>query len=381
METAIKEYEFHPIASIFPLLDGDEMAGLAEDIRKHGLREPIWVFEDKIIDGRNRKTACGIANVPPLYREFKGSRTEALDFVWSMNRSRRHLNSGQAAIAEAKRAKFVQEYAAEVEKLKDEAKERKSEGGKAGGRGRPKKDGQQVAQPIRAPKTNTTRARGAGTNRRYLEAAEDLLDRAPEKLEAVERGEKTLSQVIREVSREENQSKLASLPQDKFRVVYADPPWSYGNSGAGIEQYGPAERHYPSMTIAELCAMDIKSILEDDAVLFLWVTSPLLDECWPVIKAWGFEYKTSFVWDKVKHNYGHYNSVRHELLLICTRGSCTPDDKTLFDSVQTIERSDKHSEKPEEFRRIIDQLYKHGKRIELFARTKAQGWEVYGNEL
>jgi N6-adenosine-specific RNA methylase IME4 len=134
------------------------------------------------------------------------------------------------------------------------------------------------------------------------------------------------------------------------------------------------------MTIAELCAMDIKSIVEPNAVLFLWVTSPLLDECWPVIKAWGFEYKTSFVWDKVKHNFGHYNSVRHEFLLICTRGSCTPDSKELIDSVVEVERDNNHSGKPERFREIIDQLYSHGKRIELFARKKTKGWEVYGNE-
>ena len=92
------------------------------------------------------------------------------------------------------------------------------------------------------------------------------------------------------MKREEAQSKLAKLPSDKFRVIYADPPWNYGNSGiiSDSDNYGPAERHYPAMTIAELCALDVKSIAGADAVLFLWVTSPLLDECWPVIKAWGF---------------------------------------------------------------------------------------------
>ena len=75
-----------------------------------------------------------------------------------------------------------------------------------------------------------------------------------------------------------------------------------------------------------------------------------------------------------------YNSVRHELLLICTRGSCTPDNPTLYDSVQSIERSDKHSEKPDEFRQIVDSLYQHGQRIELFARSSAEGWETWGNQ-
>jgi N6-adenosine-specific RNA methylase IME4 len=136
------------------------------------------------------------------------------------------------------------------------------------------------------------------------------------------------------------------------------------------------------MSIAELCAMgdDIKERADANAVLFLWATSPMLEDSFKVINAWGFKYKASFVWDKVKHNFGHYNSVRHEFLLVCTRGSCTPDVNKLYDSVQEIPRSETHSEKPAEFRAIIDTLYPHGKRIELFARSEADGWDAWGNE-
>ena len=77
---------------------------------------------------------------------------------------------------------------------------------------------------------------------------------------------------------------------------------------------------------------------------------------------------------------GHYNSVRHEFLLICTRGSCTPDVVELFDSVQSIERTT-HSTKPDAFRRIIDTLYPHGKRLELFARCAVEGWDGFGNQI
>lgn len=167
------------------------------------------------------------------------------------------------------------------------------------------------------------------------------------------------------------------LPIGKFRVIYADPPWKYSNSMP--EYFSEQANHYQLMSIDEIAAMDIKSLAEDNAVLFLWVTSPILRESFKVIDAWGFEYKSSFVWDKIKHNMGHYNSVRHEFLLICTRGSCTPDNIKLFDSVQSIERTE-HSEKPEFFREIIDTLYTHGRKIELFARKKVEGWEAFGNE-
>ena len=165
-----------------------------------------------------------------------------------------------------------------------------------------------------------------------------------------------------------------------FRIVYADPPWKYNDTLT--ENYGAADHHYPQMTIEELCEMKLPEITEN-AVLFMWTTSPLLEDAFTVVKAWNFEFKTTFIWDKVKHNYGHYNSMRHEILLICTRGSCVPDIKELFDSVQVIERTNKHSEKPEQFRQIIDKLYPYGNRIELFARKKVKNknWKVWGNEI
>jgi N6-adenosine-specific RNA methylase IME4 len=85
------------------------------------------------------------------------------------------------------------------------------------------------------------------------------------------------------------------------------------------------------------------------------------------------------VWDKIKHNKGHYNSVRHEFLLVCTKGSCVPDEAKLFDSVQSIEKTE-HSQKPEEFREIIDTLYNKGRKIELFARKHTDNWDTWGFE-
>lgn len=179
-----------------------------------------------------------------------------------------------------------------------------------------------------------------------------------------------------------------------YRVIYADPPWSYSDK-QDIASLGGATKHYSLMTINELCEMTddkgrhVKDIASKDAVLFLWVTSPLLAECFDVVEAWGFTYKASFVWDKVKHNMGHYNSVRHELLLICLKGSCPPDSKNLIDSVVSIERTKKHSEKPNEFREIIDSMYvrpeklpkKYNDRIELFARSKHNGWDAFGDDI
>ncbi len=165
----------------------------------------------------------------------------------------------------------------------------------------------------------------------------------------------------------------------KYRVIYADPPWKYGDQ-MGVEGYKiSAEMHYPTMSLDELCDLPVPNLTEDSAVLFLWVTVPMMQEALKLIDAWGFEYKTHFIWDKVKHNWGHYSSVRHELLMLCTRGSCLPDITKLYDSVISIERTE-HSRKPEQFRELIDTLYPNGQRIELFAREKVAGWETWGNE-
>uniref|UniRef100_A0A6M3J3V9 Putative methyltransferase n=1 Tax=viral metagenome TaxID=1070528 RepID=A0A6M3J3V9_9ZZZZ len=367
-------YEDHPIADIFPLMGGSELAQLAESIRQEGLREPIWLYEGQILDGRNRYRACLEAGVEPTCRAFEGSPLQAIEFSWSANRIRRQLSPSQAAVADARREKLLKVYAP----VREAAKERQVAGLKRGGE-RPEPVRQQIAERDGAPddrKTSQLRAKAAGTNRRYIDLADRLVEERPELADKVGSGQMSLTQAHRLLKAEEV-AREVSLPDAKYRVLYADPPWSYGNTQP---DYHPGPRdHYPVMKLADICALPIAGICEDNAVLFLWVTSPILEESFQVIRAWGFRYKTSFVWDKIKHNMGHYNSVRHEFLLVCVRGSCPPDVPKLFDSVQSIERTE-HSVKPEEFRQIIDTIYPHGKRLELFARGRHEGWDVFGHE-
>jgi len=223
-----------------------------------------------------------------------------------------------------------------------------------------------------------------GITKKVSSVAQQLASLPDKTRQAIADGEESFSAAKAKARRTKTAKEAkaaAALPNAKYRVIYADPPWSYSDKATtGAIQSGGAEGHYPSLSIAQLCKLDIASRCQKNAVLFLWVTAPLLAECWPVIKAWGFTYKASFVWDKIAHNMGHYNSVRHEFLLICTRGSCTPDDPKQIDSVQSIKRG-KHSAKPEAFRKIIDGMYPHGRRLELFARGPVpKHWQAWGNE-
>ena len=224
----------------------------------------------------------------------------------------------------------------------------------------------------------------SSTFQKIADLPENLFEKeiATAKDESKRHIELTTSRVLKAAKNYERQNKIKTrepiIPDNVYRIIYADPPWAY-NDKQNTEKLGGAKKHYPTMSIKELCDMELPKI-EDNAVLFLWVTSPLLEECFDVIRSWGFKYKTSFVWDKVKHNMGHYNSVRHEFLLVCTKGSCTPDNTKLYDSVQSIEKTG-HSKKPDKFYEIIETLYPYGNKIELFARNKRDGWEAYGNQL
>lgn len=165
----------------------------------------------------------------------------------------------------------------------------------------------------------------------------------------------------------------------QYRVVYADPPWAYGNrqpSGTG------AGEQYPTLSVDAICDLPVMAHVADDAVLFLWSTAPmLLERPGPreVMEAWGFTPKTGMVWDKVDHNFGNYVSVRHEHLLIGTRGSCTPDRPVPMPDSVVTERKRGHSEKPEVFRAAVEKLY-DGPYLELFGRHPVDGWSVFGND-
>lgn len=377
------------LRALIPPLTEEEKRLLEESIVSEGCRDPLVVWGDVLIDGHNRYDICTRRDVPfrVVQREF-ADKHEAREWIIRNQLGRRNLTPEQRAYLigkqyeERKRQGERTDLTYGHSDQKSTTAEVVAEENRVG-----EKTVRRAAEFARAVDTIAANV-GEEVREKILSrevplTAKDVQKVArlePEKqkaiIEKVLSGEAKSVVDARRLVKKETVKEVAP-PSGKYRVIYADPPWSYGNKL--VDGYGAAEDHYPTMTIEELCALPVKDLAEDNAVLFLWVTSPLLEECFEVIRAWGFKYKASFVWDKLRKNFGYYNGVRHEFLLVCTRGSCTPDVPKLFDSVQSIERTE-HSRKPEEFRQIIDTLYPHGKRIELFARRPAPGWEVWGNE-
>jgi N6-adenosine-specific RNA methylase IME4 len=140
-----------------------------------------------------------------------------------------------------------------------------------------------------------------------------------------------------------------------------------------------ADNHYPTIGIEAIKAMQIPG--SEDAVLFLWATVPMLPEAIDVLRAWGFAYKSHFVWNKDKIGTGYWNRNKHEILLVGTRGSVpAPAPGQQYPSIIDAPRG-RHSEKPFAFREMIDELFPSLPKLELFARERFSGWEAWGNEI
>lgn len=175
----------------------------------------------------------------------------------------------------------------------------------------------------------------------------------------------------------------------KFGCIYADPPWSYNNKATRAAVDGTAKTNngrtrkasaYKStMTVEDVCAEPVAELAADEAHLHLWTTNAFLFEARSVMAAWGFEYKSCFVWVKPQMGIGNYWRVSHEFMLLGVRGGLTFADKGLKSWVSADRTG--HSIKPQIVRSFVMRA-SPGPYLELYGREKPMdGWTVYGNEV
>lgn len=176
------------------------------------------------------------------------------------------------------------------------------------------------------------------------------------------------------------------LPPRKYAVIYADPPWTQETySEKGREK--SADRHYPVMTLEELMALPVDEIAGENCALFLWTFPTHLPQALDLMAAWGFDYRTKCSWFKTTGAGGMYMGTGFwfrdcgEDLLLGIRGDMpAPLPGTQAMSIQAAAVG-RHSEKPALFRHMIDAYFPGLKKIELFARDPAPGWDAWGNEV
>ena len=167
-------------------------------------------------------------------------------------------------------------------------------------------------------------------------------------------------------------------------VIYADPPWSYKDKRCN----GNAADHYPTMRIEDICSLPVQDISDDNCVLFLWATYPMLKEALRVIEAWGFKYKSiGFQWIKQNRSgngyffgLGRWTRGNTEPCLIAVKGKPKRVSNSVSQLIFAPIRA--HSQKPDIARDKIRKLMgAEQSYIELFARSTTPGWDVWGNEV
>ena len=177
----------------------------------------------------------------------------------------------------------------------------------------------------------------------------------------------------------------------KYKIIYADPPWKF--SSKELQQYGgvrftPIEKHYLTLSKKQIKDLQVRNISDNDCALFIWSTDAHLKEAIETIEAWGFKYITvAFVWEKktikgkTVANLGAWTMKNYELCLLGTKGKMLQYKKVnnIYQKIEAVRT--KHSKKPEEVRKRIEQLFGNLLRIELFAREKIKGWDVWGKEV
>ena len=364
--------EFHPAANIFPLLEGDEFQALKADIGEYGQLDPIWTFQNQILDGRNRYRACRELGIEATTKAWNG--TDPLNFVLSTNLHRRHLTQGQRAFV----AVGIEKY------LAVEAKERQR-GGQGGVLLR-------EIMPEAKGKSSDQAGKKVGVSGRYVSDAKKIEGVAPELKEKVMAGEMTIPQAKAHIKKQERieyiEKQEADLslstptaPHGLFNVIVIDPPWSYNNNDPG-KAYDPGHwasrvaNPYPEMSLEEIAALEIPAA--DECVLWLWTTHRFMRHSFALLDGWGFEDKSILTWVKDRMGVGFWLRSQSEYCIMAVKGkppiNLTNQTTVLHGPMR------EHSRKPDEFYAMVESLCV-GRKLDFFSREQRPGWAQFGNEM
>jgi N6-adenosine-specific RNA methylase IME4 len=408
------ELETHPLANIFPLLEGAAFEELVADIKTHGLREEIVLVGRQILDGRHRYRASIAANVEPRFKQYTGN--DPVAFVISANLRRRHLSESQRAMVAAKLAT-----------LRLGANQH-SEGPSIEGASKLLNIGHASVERARKVLDHGAAElqHAVQTGHVSVTAAADVASRPiAEQAEIIARGPREIlrqARLIREQQAKERLNQIRerakaltepggffggtiadldrlSASGRRFGAIVADPPWPHANwthvglagdrwqKRRGERSYIP---HYRTMTLEEICALPVEVVAAADCVLFLWVVQAQLPQAHEVLRRWGFEFKTvAFAWFKgkaeeaaedirVSIGTGYWTRAGFEQCWLATRGN--PRRLYADGRLVIIEPRREHSRKPDCVHDRIERLVA-GPYLELFARRERAGWTTWGNEI
>lgn len=420
--------DYHPIANIFPLIEGEAFDELVKDIEERGLLETIITYDGSILDGRNRYRACIECGVDPKMKGHvsfadhpdwdepvwtcpacgdqstgamqecvtcgRFARMEIADpvgLVISLNLHRRHLDTSQRSMIGAKLANMRQGTRTDIVEIST------------------------MSQSAAADLVNVSREtvnmakvvidHGTPELARSVERGSIPVSVAagiarlpePEQREIVARGEKEIRAAYKEIkAKDVEKKKDARVEKERavaeatiaasqqighqvYGVIYADPPWRFEPYSRETGMDRAPENHYVTETTDVIARMEVPAA--DNCVLFLWATAPMLPDALVVLNEWGFTYKSHVIWVKDRIGTGYWARSKHEVLLIGTRGNVpAPSPGEQFTSA--IEAPvGRHSEKPTIFAQEIERMFPSIPKLEMFCRSPRAGWSSWGNEV
>ena len=404
--------DFHPVAALFPLMEGEEFAALVEDIRANGLREAIWTYQDQVIDGRNRDRACRLAGVPPRYREWDG-KGSLVAFVVSLNLKRRHLTDTQRGFVARDMLPWLEKEAEQrsgmrtdlmpgEHSIQDRRRRAKGTGnlGKLfdqGSLGRAREhaarlahtnpqyvadakkldlESPQVAVHARAGRLNMPQAKQIAALPKPVQA--QVIERITSEPEP------DVPQIVRQVRTEQRRQEwqerqAVPLPPDTYRCIVIDPPWPVEKIVREVRPRQDSDLDYPVMTLDEIAALPVGEMAHAEGChLYLWTTHKYLPDALRLLDGWGFRYECSLTWVKPTGMTPYSWMYNTEHCLFARRGNLPVVQKGLklgFSAAVV-----RHSQKPDEFyERVL--AASPGPRLEMFARQARDQFTVWGNEV
>lgn len=353
--------------NLIPPLSEEERTLLEESICKDGCRDPLVLWGSILIDGHNRFDICSEHNIPydTVQMEFDDE-DDAKLWIIRNQLGRRNI----PGIVRAELALKLKPIIAEKAELNLTY----------GGRG---KKGSQISAKDKIDVRKEV-AKAANISHDTVSKVEKILKQAtPEQVQEVREGKNTINRLYKDIRREERREEREQeykdnpIPVGQFDVILADPPWRYDFNETKSREI---ESHYPTMSLDDICELEVPSA--DNTILFLWVTVATARQAFKVLDAWGFKYRSQFVWDKEIIGMGYFSRVQHELLYVATKGDIkVPQPADRYSSVIS-ERRTKHSKKPSIVHEMIEKMYPGKRYLEMFAREKHNDkWEVWGNEI
>lgn len=359
--------------NLIPPLKKEEYSQLKSSIKKEGCRDAIILWNDIIIDGHNRHEICTKENIKfkTTNKKFK-DRNEVILWMIDNQLGRRNISLWDRGRLANKKVEILTPQG-----------EKNMKSGKTLVRNQTKVD------TLKAASTIAKTSRDTQSKIKYIE------EKADEKQKKDLSAQKfSINKIYTELKKAENRKVIAEkfkepqLPKTKkkYNIIYADPPWSfkhYSDKGKGRAP----DNYYKCQNLQDIKDLPISDLAADDCVLFMWVTYPFLEKGFEVLKSWGFQYKTvGFTWVKKNKKadswfwgMGYWTRSNAEICIIATKGKVTRQSSSVHQIIDTPIES--HSKKPDVTRDRIVELVGDLPRIELFARDKVKGWDVWGNEV